>query len=208
MNLDERWNSLWRQLGIATPTEVREKLLASYSEAGRYYHTGQHLEECFSYLDRSKSLAAHPLEVELALWFHDAIYDTRAKDSEERSAAWAAQVLRDCCAAAEVIARVRELILFTKHNVKPAGADACLLVDIDLSILGAPAERFDEYEAQVRQEYSWVAEKDFRSERGKVLQQFSQRGTIYSTDLFRGWLEANARNNLERSLKRLEYAAG
>lgn len=203
MNLRQRWNNTWRQLGLATPAAVVEQLLAKYSEAGRYYHTLQHLGECFAYLERSKSLAAHPEEVEMALWFHDAIYDTRAKDSEERSAAWAEQALRDCGAAADLSTRVRDLILVTKHAGLPAGADACLLVDIDLSILGAPEERFDEYENQVRQEYGWVPEADFRAGREKVLQQFLERDAIYSTELFRAWLEAKARTNLGRSLQRL-----
>lgn len=208
MDLRHHWNNTWRQLGLATSAGVVEQLLAQYSEGGRYYHTLQHLKECFAYLDRSKALAAHPAEVEMALWFHDAIYDTRAKDSEERSAAWAVQALRDCGAATEVSARVRDLILVTKHAALPAGADACLLVDIDLSILGAAEERFDEYENQVRQEYGWVPEKDFRAGREKVLRQFLERDAIYSTALFRSWLEAKARTNLGRSLQRLRAPRG
>jgi predicted metal-dependent HD superfamily phosphohydrolase len=104
--------------------------------------------------------------------------------------------------------RVRELVLITKHRAKPVGADACLLVDIDLSILGAPMERFDEYEAQVRQEYGWVAEKDFRNGRGAILREFLTHKSIYLTELFRKLLEANAKTNLERSLKRLGMVKG
>ena len=180
-----------------------EQLLANYSDPGRFYHTVKHLEECFSYLDHSRHLATYPAEVELALWFHDAIYDTHSKDSEERSASWAADVLWESGARPEVVRRVRELVLATKHDAKPIGADTCLLVDIDLSILGAPTERFDEYEAQVRQEYHWVPEVQFRDGRQKILRALLARGNIYSTELFRSSLEANAKSNLQRSLTHL-----
>lgn len=205
MNLHELWNETWRQLGLTPADDTIEKLIASYGEPGRFYHTAQHLEECFTYFDQTRSLATHVAEVELALWFHDAIYDTRAKDSEEQSARWAGKVLEGAGATAAMISRVRELVLATKHTAIPTGPDACLLVDIDLSILGAPQARFDEYETQVRQEYSWVPEKDFSDGRGKVLQQFLQRKAIYSTEWARAWLETNARANIERSLKRLGF---
>lgn len=203
MNLRERWHHNWQGLGLRPQTDVLERLLTRYSEPARFYHTVQHLDECFAHFDRAQSHAAHSAEISLALWFHDAIYDTRAKDSEEQSAAWAVQVLEDSAAAPDIVARVRELVLATRHDAKPVGPDAALLVDIDLAILGAAQARFDEYETQVRREYSWVPEQDFCAGRGRVLQQFLQRETIYSTELFRAWFEANARNNLARSLKRL-----
>ena len=43
--------------------------------------------------------------------------------------------------------------MVTRHDAVPRSADEKALVDVDLWILGAPQERFDEYEAQVRQEY-------------------------------------------------------
>jgi predicted metal-dependent HD superfamily phosphohydrolase len=69
---------------------------------------------------------------------------------------------------------VRDLILATRHDVSPPGGDAALLVDVDLAILGSPAERFDEYERQVRQEYSWCrgscsSERDVRFSRGSCV---------------------------------------
>jgi len=182
------------------PAAIIEQLLANYSDPDRFYHTVKHLEECFLYLDRTRHLATYPAEVELALWFHDAIYDTHGKDSEERSASWVANVLWESGAAPEIVTRVRDLVLATKHDAEPVGADACLLVDIDLSILGAPRERFDEYEAQVSQEYHWVPEVQFRDGRQKILRALLARGNIYSTELFRSWLEANAKANLKRSL--------
>ena len=78
-----------------------------------------------------------------------------------------------------------------------------LLADIDLSILGATAERFDEYEVQVRQEYAWVPGPLFRRKRGAILQAFLARPSLYSTPWLRGRFEAQARSNLQRSVARL-----
>ena len=64
-----------------------------------------------------------------------------------------------------------------------------MLVDIDLSILGAESMRFDEYENQVRAEYSWVPAFLFRSTRKKILQGFLARPSIYATAHFQQRLE-------------------
>ena len=85
------------------PAAIIEQLLANYSDPDRFYHTVKHLEECFLYLHRTRHLATYPAEVELALWFHDAIYDTHGKDSEERSASWVANVLWESGAAPETV---------------------------------------------------------------------------------------------------------
>jgi len=169
----------------------------------RFDHTLQHLQECFAGLESARHLAERPAEVELALWFHDAIYDTRARDNEEASARWAEAALVAAGASHLAASRVRELVLFTKHDAVPVGADASVLVDIDLSILGAAESRFAEYEQQVRQEYVWVPELAYRQGRAQVLSSFLGRSCIYSTALFRERLEVRARSNLERSLREL-----
>ena len=146
-------------------------------------------------------LARRPAEVELALWFHDAVYDPQRKDNEERSADWArASVLAAGCSA-EIAGRVAALVLATKSHAAPAGdADAALLLDVDLAILGAAPGRFDEYERQIRAEYAHVPEAEFRARRKQVLQGFVERQRIYATDAFHDALEARARTNLATSL--------
>lgn len=143
------------------------------------------------------------INIQVALWFHDAIYDTRSPHNEERSAAWATEVLAAAGASPQAQLRVRELVLATRHNAEPESADARLTVDIDLSILGAPPARFDEYEAQVRREYSWVPDPAFGQARAKILREFLARPSVYATEFFRECLEARARSNLARSLARL-----
>ena len=200
----DRWKAVWRELGAATVDEMLfHKLVASYSEPHRKYHTMQHLEECLAQLDRVRSEAERPAEVELALWFHDAIYDTLRKDNEKRSAEWARESALASGLSSEQANRVYELIMVTMHDAVPADRDALVLVDVDLSILGAAAARFDEYELQIQEEYKWVPEPLYRKARRQILRGFLERERIYNTEYFSGAHEAQARENLARSLKRL-----
>ena len=203
MSLNERWGATWEALGAAPPQDLFKEVIGRYSEAQRRYHTVRHLEECFEVLDAVRGEAERPAEVELALWFHDAVYDTRRHDNEQRSAEWARSVAGRAGLDAEVGERVAALIMATRHDAKPVGADACVLVDVDLSILGAEAQRFDEYERDVRAEYDWVPEVVFRRERRKILEQILGRERIYSTQRMRESHEARARENLTRSLATL-----
>ena len=90
----------------------------------------------------------------------------------------------------------------------PEDADAALLVDVDLSILGQSGDRFDQYEEQIRREYDWVEAKAFSAGRSAILKSFLQRPFIYSTEFFRKKYEKPARENLVRSIDRLQGSSG
>ena len=198
------WQDMWRQLGASGSDDALfDRLVECYSEPHRKYHTMQHLQECFAHLERVRLFAEHAGEVQLALWFHDAIYDTRKKDNEERSAEWARGSALAAGLADDQANRIYQLVMATMHDAVPAGRDAAVLVDIDLGILGADEARFDEYEIQVREEYSWVPGPLYRRGRRKILQEFGSRESIYSTEYFRVECEARARSNIARSLARL-----
>jgi len=129
-----------------------------------HYHTLQHLEECLALFDELRDQAQHPLEVELALWFHDAVYDLRAHDNEACSARWAEAALTTAGLPPQSIRRIRDLIMATCHGASPASSanpDTALLTDIDLAILGAPTARFADHERRIRAEYAWVAPEVF-----------------------------------------------
>jgi predicted metal-dependent HD superfamily phosphohydrolase len=200
----EQWRATWTGLDVAAPADLYDRLIACYSEPHRKYHTPLHLDECLAKFSGVRSQSSHPEEIELAIWFHDAIYDTKRKDNEERSAQWAGAAMLDARLNEERAERVRRLIMVTCHDAIPAGADAQILVDVDLSILGAAKDRFDEYERQVREEYGWVPDALFRRERKKILKSFLKRPRIYSTQHFRETHERPARENLRRSLERLD----
>ncbi len=198
------WARAWSGIGAADAgLALRDRLLAAWSEPQRRYHTLRHLGDCLALFEETAHLATHPAEVEIALWFHDAIYDLKAKDNEARSADWALLALAEAQAGPDIHSRVQRLIMATCHAALPATDDERLLVDIDLSILGAAPERFDEYEVQVRQEYAWVPGPLFRRKRREILQGFLDRASIYSMPEFRQRFETQARENLQRSIVRL-----
>ena len=199
-----QWQEMWTALGAAAADEaLRRDLIARYSEPHRRYHTMQHLDECFGKLQALRGLAQKPAEIELALWFHDAIYDVKRQDNEEKSAKWAQSTVIAAGLPAPVGDRVYSLVMATRHNAEPTGIDEQVLVDVDLSILGADPARFDEYERQVREEYSWVPGLVFRRERRKVLEEIIKRKTIYLSKQFIAAYEARARANLQRSIRKL-----
>jgi len=177
-----------------------EKLSAMYGEPGRHYHSQSHVTHCLAHLQTWRHLARNPAEIEVAIWFHDAIYDTRRSDNEERSAEWAREYLQRHHVQDTVVARIFEMIMATKHH-QVEGGDIALLVDIDLGILGASAANFEVYDRQIREEYHWVPSVAYRLNRRTVLKQFLDREVIYRTHEIYNQLELRARNNLQRRLR-------
>lgn len=198
-----RWKQPWEELGLVARMELHADLRKRYSEPHRAYHTLHHIAECLALLEQTQALAQSSQAVELAIWFHDAIYDPRKSDNEERSAQWARRELRRAGASLDLQEHVSAMIMVTRHDAEPETTDEMLMSDIDLAILGAGPARFDEYEKQVRTEYRHVPTQLFRVGRRKILSGFLERERIYYTEWFRSRREAQARVNLQRSLTRL-----
>lgn len=171
-------------------------MVERYMEPQRAYHTDQHLRECLTWLDEVTSFAQSPMSLELAVWYHDAVYWPRRSDNEPASADLARTHLESAGAAPPLVLAVTTLILFTTHQAPPPPGDAELLIDIDLAILGAPPDRYAEYEQQIRREYAWVPGFLFRRKRTALLQSFLARPRIYTTPLVFERLETRARANL------------
>jgi predicted metal-dependent HD superfamily phosphohydrolase len=198
-----RWSDAWTALGARCDEALVADLLQRYAEPHRKYHTLQHLDECFANFALLRDSAVHAEEIEIALWFHDAVYDTARDDNERLSAQWAKRSALEAGAGHAVAHRLHELVMVTRHDALATTHDEQILVDVDLSILGAASERFDEYEQQVREEYAWVPAPAFRERRRAILEAFLARDRIYGTEQFAALLEERARDNLLRSIERL-----
>jgi predicted metal-dependent HD superfamily phosphohydrolase len=188
---------------------LKQELSELYSAAERHYHGMAHIEALLALAQQYRSALADPEAVETAIWFHDVIYDSRAKDNEAQSAALARQKLGRRIDARR-LDRIATMIEATATHQLPkftnadATRDAALFLDMDLSVLGAPQNVFTAYERAVRQEYSWVPEPAWIAGRSAVLKSFLARAHIFHTQEFRSRFEPQARENMERSLAALE----
>jgi predicted metal-dependent HD superfamily phosphohydrolase len=201
----ERWMACWRSAGAAgDPEGWYARLASAYGEPHRHYHNGQHIAECLSEFDHARHLLREPAAVELALWFHDTVYDPKAHDNEERSAEMAECAVGQAQLPRTFIERVTKLVMATKPHEAETDSDEAVMVDVDLSILGQSAERFAEYEEQIRREYEWVPARVFTSKRAEILEKFLGRKQIFHTESFREKYERSARRNLEASITRLK----
>jgi predicted metal-dependent HD superfamily phosphohydrolase len=200
-----RWIKLCQTLNILPDTNEYHKLLKAYQETHRAYHTVQHLCECLAKLDWAKAngWTENTSLLEIALWYHDAVYQPQAKDNELESAEWANRFLSQSGVDQEICDYVSSLIMETCHREIPNKPLHQLMVDIDLSILASEAKRLQEYEQQIRQEYHYVPWLLYKEKRIALLNHFLTLPQIYNTDLFHAEYEQKARENIKQLILKL-----
>lgn len=189
-------------LGLSPDPGLASELLSAYNGPGRHYHTIEHVEACLAVFRQFDHLAQRPHEIEIALWFHDAVYDTRRDDNESRSADWATAYLNGRGVDDGAISRIAAMIRATKHH-EAADPDTALLLDVDLSILGMPPDVFRAYDAAIRKEFDWVPESQFRDGRTRILTGFLERDRIFRMPQVFARYESQARSNLVRAIEAL-----
>jgi predicted metal-dependent HD superfamily phosphohydrolase len=191
--LRRQWRDLLRAWAVdvvqsdQTFQEVREH----YSGSGRYYHTLDHVRNVLETVEILGPNARRLNAVRLAAWLHDVIYDSRASDNEEHSAAFAERLCEQLSIPEGQL--VSSLILKTKTHDAGDDPDAQVLLDADLAILGAAEPIYRDYRERIRQEYAWVPEPDYRIGRRQVLKKFLERARIFH---FLNDLEDSARRNI------------
>lgn len=185
----------------------RTELERRWAEPHRHHHDLSHLRHVLVSLDELLDDGAEfdPDVVRRAAWFHDAIYDPRRDDNEERSA----RLALDLLAADEKPVEVARLVRITRtHDVLPGDANAAALCDADLSILASDEIRYRQYAHAVRREYAHVPEERFAHARAAILQGLMRRPVLFSTVPGRTRWESAARANLTAEVAELLGASG
>ncbi|HWG41859.1 MAG TPA: hypothetical protein VN688_03665 [Gemmataceae bacterium] len=201
--LHRKWHDLLRTWAVASPLADRafEDVREHYAGPGRFYHTLDHVQSMLETVESLGSYARNLNTVKLAAWLHDVIYDSKASDNEERSADYAERLCEKLSVPEGGL--VASLIRKTKTHDAGGNADAQVLLDADLAILGESESVYRTYAEKIRQEYAWVPEPDYRKGRRRVLEKFLSRPRIFHL-LCR--LEEPARQNLAAEIAQLAVA--
>ncbi len=202
MNKD-RWIALMSAMGFEPSIGCYDVLYAAYSEKHRFYHTVTHIDAMLVHFDVVKELADRPAELEIAIWFHDAIYKPFSKSNELESAMWAKEFILSKGYGQMGSERVYNLIMATLHNGQVQVNDEKLIVDIDLTVLGTSPEIYDEFEQNVRKEYKMVPSIIYRKKRKKLLKSFLSNDSIYNLEYFKNKYESSARHNISKAIEML-----
>ncbi len=182
--------------------EIFQILVEKYSEKHRAYHNLSHINYLLG--EVQKIDFADFDAVYFATWFHDVIYEPKKNDNEIESAKLAVKLLSNLNLPVNQIAKIEQIIIATqKHSAENLDDDGRIFLDLDLSILGATPEIYQNYSQAIRQEYSHVWKIFYRRGRRKILQNFLQRETIYFTENLRERFENQARLNLANEIKEL-----
>lgn len=209
------WASICAKQNVASTTTSIwwDIVVQRYSEPQRAYHTMEHISELVEHLRLANEHGCikDPVAIGFALFFHDIVYDPKAKDNEEQSVAAFSQF----CDAAHTfqksqIDKICDVIIATKDHVRtPVTADSDVLhfLDMDLGILAAPHSRFVEYGRQIRAEYSHLDDCTFVAGRTAVLKHFLGVTPLFKTTFFQHRWETLARKNLEWEINELACRA-
>lgn len=210
--LEARFAALLARLGGEDEGgRVGHALVEAWAGPERRYHDTEHLGECLVAL--SDVLAFHEGRdvAELALFYHDAVYDPRGHGSEAKSQELLRRDARALGIPSDVAERAARLVGATAHTGLEGGPKDPLagpVLDADLSGLARDPYGFLDYEDGVREEYDHVPDAAFFEARGRFLRGLLAREALYVTREGASRYEARARENLTTLLASPRYTTG
>jgi predicted metal-dependent HD superfamily phosphohydrolase len=195
----------WRELvGTAADSALAE-LIAAYGGQSRHYHDLRHIAALLALSAGHADSLADRDTIDLAILYHDAIYEPTRSDNETKSAELARRRLSELNVASDRVAKAVRFIEATKHaSAAPSGdSDLDHLLDFDLSILAAEPKLYAAYTHAIRREYAIYPDLLYRPGRAKVLRAFLAMPRIYRVRAVAAKWEEPARANLAAELSGL-----
>lgn len=203
----DRFIGLWQrslESASAADAEAVFALLANnYSDPMRYYHDGQHIDDCLGWLDLYRDQVEDADAIELAIWFHDACYGPEPAGHEQRGIDLLRQ-LSGTKMEPQRLDKICAMIGLTDHQQATQDPEQALMLDIDLASFCRPWKEYIHDTARCRAEQKQLQAVDYCSCQLGFLRQLLERQQIYYHPSFRAKHEADARLNIRRLIALLE----
>ncbi len=190
--------------------ELVKQLEQMYDKPERHYHNLEHYRYVLGLFESIKNKLLYPVSVDIALSFHDAIYDPKEAPgvNETRSAYFMLESLSGIIEP-QTLMFAEKIILATAHSCGKeqldVDSDTAYALDCDLAILGDSPDKYLEYEQAIRKEYSFCDFETYRQGRIEFLENLLSRPKIFYTELFQSTREKQARRNIENEIIKLKF---
>ena len=195
----DRFRSVWHRCLLNPSNDesdvIYRQLIDAYSEPQRRYHTLLHLERCLLLLDKIRPELQIPEALELAIWFHDVVYQPGAVDNEQRSAD---QFMATTNGVFDVTVRntVYRHIMATRHDGSEVdNTDTKFLLDIDLASFGSPWAEFISDSDNLRLELKDLSDEEFYQKQAAFQDKLFAQPRFFKSDYFYDKYETQARQN-------------
>lgn len=203
-DLAVRFTALLERMGLGPHSGGTHRLLDErYSEPGRHYHNLNHVGYCLGQLDGVREQLHDADAAELALWFHDAVYETGADDNELRSALLFDRHLGIHLPSGRAD-RIHARIMATVHPSGAVERDAQFVADIDLSGLALSREAFRRDTEDLRRERHHLTDSQFELGTVGFFRKLMAGPSIFLTDHFRANYEQPALRNIVELINEME----
>lgn len=195
----DRFRLLWQRClldsAIDESATIHQQLIASYSEPQRFYHRLTHIEHCLALIEKISSELQSPEALELAIWYHDVIYQPGAKDNEQLSADLF-MTTSDGVFDDNLRDTVYQHIMATVHDGSEVNhADTIYMLDIDLSSFGRPWAEFIQDSDNLRLEMKHWPDDAFYRRQTRFQDKLFGQPRFFKSDYFYDNYEAQARQN-------------
>lgn len=211
-DIKSRYMSLMQRLNVEAKRAEKafDRLVEGYQTPVRYYHTIDHVNDVLQHLDWAadnvQNIKALPADdrqtfldsVELAIWYHDIVYDARAHNNEAESARFMMLETERLGIDPATAREAAQAILITAEHANAKTLAEQIIADCDLHVLGVSWEKFAHNSDMIRKEYAHVETELYFETRKRIFNGFLSAGPLYKTKAFADRYEAKARANIER----------
>ena len=201
--LQSKFEQLFQPLGKSTILLLQTTIFQYYQETHRAYHNLSHI---YNLLKLSEQLDIYNRNAfEMAIWYHDVIYQPHFKDNEAQSSALFLKHFDEYfgnffpnqnLTNKEIRIWINQMILSTfGHQPRLHHMDMRLFLDADLAILATDSKTYETYTKAIRTEYNIYPDHLYYQGRKQAMTHFLDRPNIYFTTTFSPF-EQQARQNI------------